>query len=102
MNTSHRQQGPPSPPELSRWPRLLDLTAPGQTAAISVLINPIQDELGLSEADVAGAYLVETLAGAGVLPLVGRAVDRRGVRAVMAAVGAALGQFCSRCRRCPD
>lgn len=67
------------------------MTAPGQTAALSVFIDPIIASLGVSRSGVSTAYLVATLVGACALPLVGRGIDRFGVRAAMAAVGVAFG-----------
>lgn len=69
----------------------LALTAPGQTAGVSVFVDPMIESLGLSRAESSGAYMVGTLMGALALPTVGRALDRLGVRAVMAAVGGAFG-----------
>ncbi|WP_219420018.1 MFS transporter [Pseudonocardia nigra] len=67
------------------------LTAPGQTAAVSVFIDPLVAELGVSRAAVSTAYLIGTLAGAAALPYVGRAMDRYGARPVLLAVGAVFG-----------
>ncbi len=69
----------------------LACTAPGQTAAISAFIDPMSRELGISRSAISTAYLVGTLVGAAAMPLVGRTLDRFGVRATMAAVGAVLG-----------
>jgi MFS family permease len=67
------------------------LTAPGQTAAVSVFVDPVVAELGISRTAVSTAYLVGTLGGAAAMPLVGRALDRHGARAVLLAVGGLLG-----------
>lgn len=69
------------------------LTAPGQTAAVSAFIEPMLAELGMSRTALSTAYLVGTLTGASALPLVGRALDRFGVRRTMAVVGAVFGAF---------
>nr|WP_277605833.1 MFS transporter [Glycomyces sp. L485] len=69
----------------------MGLTFPGQTASISVFIDPIIAELGVGRTAVSAAYMIGTLAGAFTLPWVGRAVDRYGVRSVMSVVVAALG-----------
>jgi len=69
----------------------LMLTAPGQTAGVSVFVDPMIESLGLTRAESSGAYMVGTLVGALALPRIGRALDRWGVRAVMAAVGGAFG-----------
>ncbi|GAB2929959.1 MFS transporter [Rhodococcus aerolatus] len=66
-------------------------TAPGQTAAVSVFLDPMIRDLGVSRSAVATAYLVGTLAGAAAMPFVGRALDRWGARRTMAVVGAGFG-----------
>ena len=67
------------------------LTAPGQTAAVSVFVDPMVAELGLSRSVVSTAYLAGTLVGAAALPMVGRAMDRVGARPMLLVVGAVLG-----------
>lgn len=72
----------------------MGLTAPGQTASVSVFIDPIIADLGLGRTVVSAAYMIGTLAGALALPWAGRAVDRHGVRRVMSVVVAAFGSAC--------
>jgi MFS family permease len=67
------------------------LTAPGQTATVSVLIGPLVEDLGVSRTLISTAYLIGTVAGSAALPLVGRAMDRRGARPVLLVVGAVFG-----------
>ncbi len=67
------------------------MTAPGQTIGVSVFIDPIIGELGLSRSEVSSAYLIGTLLGALALPAVGRGVDRIGARWAMTIVGLAFG-----------
>ncbi|GAA5101717.1 MFS transporter [Haloechinothrix salitolerans] len=67
---------------------LVAATAPGQTAAVSVFIDPMIAELGISRSAVSLAYLVGTLSGAAAMPFVGRALDRYGARRVMVCVAA--------------
>ncbi len=67
------------------------LTAPGQTAAVSVFIGPLVAELGVSRTLISTAYLIGTIAGSAALPLVGRAMDRRGARPVLLVIGAVFG-----------
>lgn len=69
----------------------LALTAPGQTAAISAFVNPLEHGLHLSGSQISAAYLVGSLAGAWTMPFIGHAVDRFGVRLLMCAVGVAFG-----------
>ncbi len=66
---------------------LAAVTAPGQTAAVSVLIDPMIDGLGVSRATLATCYLVGTLTGASAMPTVGRALDRFGARRTTAVIG---------------
>lgn len=93
----------PAPPPVGRSPRFLGwrvvgvaavslaMTAPGQTVGVSVFVDSMIDSLGLSRGQVSGAYLVGTLSGALALPLVGKWIDRYGVRLMTAAIGAAFG-----------
>lgn len=67
------------------------MTAPGQTAAVSVLVDPMVDELGISRSAISTAYLLGTLTSAAAMPFVGRALDRFGARPVLAAIGAVFG-----------
>ncbi|GHE66887.1 MFS transporter [Streptomyces anthocyanicus] len=67
------------------------MTAPGQTTGVSVFIDPLIGDLGVSRTQVSTAYLTGTLVGACAMPLVGRAIDRYGPRRVIAVVGAAFG-----------
>lgn len=67
------------------------MTAPGQTAAISVFTDPLIETLGITRTQLSWSYLLGTLAGALAMPWVGRALDRFGVRAVMTVVAALFG-----------
>lgn len=58
---------------------------------MSVFLDPMIRDLGISRSAVSTAYLVGTLAGAAAMPFVGRALDRWGARRTMAAVGAVFG-----------
>jgi MFS family permease len=64
----------------------LGLTAPGQTAGVSVFIDPMMADLDLSRTAVSTAYLVGTLAGAVTMPWFGTFLDRRGVRFALTVV----------------
>ena len=63
------------------------LTGPGQTIGVSVFIDHFVDDLGLTRAEVSTAYLIGTLTGSLFLPMVGRFVDRRGVRIAQTIIG---------------
>ena len=64
------------------------LTGPGQTIGVSVFIDHIISDLGLTRSQVSTAYLIGTMLGALTLPAVGRWVDRVGVRPAITVVGA--------------
>ncbi|NYE45340.1 MFS family permease [Spinactinospora alkalitolerans] len=74
---------------------VLALSGPGQTAGISVFVDHIIADLDVSRSAVSLAYMVGTLCGAFALPWIGRAVDRFGVRRVLALVALAFGAFLS-------
>ncbi len=69
----------------------LAMTAPGQTVAVSVFVDPIIADLRISRSAVSAAYLTGTLVGAFVMPVLGRAIDHFGPRRVMAAIAVAFG-----------
>lgn len=69
----------------------LALTGPGQTIGISAFVDPMSEALDLTRNQVSGAYMFGTLAGALAMPFAGRAIDRLGVRLMMALVGGAFG-----------
>ncbi len=66
-------------------------STPGQTIGLSVLVDPIIDELSVSRSAVSTAYLVGTLLGALALGPVGRLLDRHGVRRVAVVLGFSFG-----------
>jgi MFS family permease len=69
----------------------LGMTGPGQTAGVSVFVDPMMTTLELTRSQLSGAYLVGTLGGAIAMPRVGRLIDDRGARLTMAIVGGAFG-----------
>lgn len=66
-------------------------TGPGQTAGVSLFVDPLIRDLGISRSAVSTSYLIGTLTGALALPWIGRALDRYGVRRTMAVIGAVFG-----------
>jgi MFS family permease len=67
------------------------MTGPGQTAGVSVFVDPMMASLELTRSQVSTAYLVGTLAGAVAMPRVGRLIDDRGSRVAMGLVGGVFG-----------
>ena len=69
------------------------LSGPGQTYGTSAFVDPMIEELEMSRSLFSTLYSVGTLASAAALMLLGRQIDRRGSRAIMAlaAVGLAAG-----------
>lgn len=64
------------------------LTGPGQTIGVSVFIDHIINDLGLTRSEVSTAYLIGTMLGALTMPAVGRWIDRVGVRPAITTIGA--------------
>jgi MFS family permease len=60
------------------------LSGPAQTYGVSVFVDPMLADLGWSRSLFSTAYSIGTLASAGALVLVGRQIDRRGNRLVLA------------------
>ena len=67
------------------------MSGPGQTFSFSVFVQPMRDELGLSQTAFASLYTAGSLAASGALILVGRLLDRLGARVMLTAVGVLLG-----------
>ncbi|MDE3725053.1 MFS transporter [Nocardiopsis sp. N85] len=72
---------------------VLALSGPGQTAGIAVFVDHVITDLDVGRSAVSLAYMVGTLTGALALPWIGRAVDRFGVRRVLALVALGFGGF---------
>ena len=70
------------------------MTTPGQTLGVSVFLDRIIVDLGVSRSLVSALYTVGTLTGAFALPFVGRFLDRRGPRAVVIVVAALFALAC--------
>lgn len=67
------------------------LTGPGQTIGVSVFVDQFISDLGLTRSGVSTAYLIGTLIASLGLPLVGRRIDRVGVRRAMTVIGVGFG-----------
>ncbi|MGP4030122.1 MFS transporter [Actinomadura sp. 3N407] len=76
---------------------MLALTGPGQTAGLSVFTEPLIEDLDISRTRLSGAYLAATLTGAALLPLVGRALDRFGVRSLATCAAVLFGAMLAGC-----
>ena len=63
------------------------MSGPGQTFSFSVFVQPMRDELGLSQTAFASLYTAGSLTASGALILVGRLLDRLGARVMLTAVG---------------
>jgi len=70
------------------------MTIPGQTTGVSIFIDHLIVDLGLTRSGISTLYLLGTLGGSLVLPFVGRFVDRRGPRLAVAAIAAAFALAC--------
>ena len=58
-------------------------SGPGQTYSVSVFVDPIIDDLGLSRTTVSGLYTAGSLTAALFMILVGRLLDRYGARIML-------------------
>ena len=73
----------------------LTMTIPGQTIGVSVVLDPIIDELGLGRSVVSATYTAGTLAGSLWLAAVGRRIDRYGPRRSVAVIATAFALACA-------
>lgn len=62
------------------------MTAPGQTAGLSVFTEPLIASMGIDRTALSLSYLTATLIGAAFQPLIGKASDRWNARVVMAVI----------------
>jgi MFS family permease len=67
------------------------MTGPGQTIGVSVFVDPMIDDLGLTRSELSTAYLIGTLLGALTLPTIGHWIDRVGARRAMTLIGLGFG-----------
>jgi MFS family permease len=73
---------------------VLFCSGPGQSYVLSVFIDPILRDTGLSRTYISGLYALGTVVSAIGVTMVGRLVDRIGARRMLAAIGLALGLAC--------
>jgi MFS family permease len=59
------------------------MTFPGQTAGLAVFTDPLLDQIGIDRTLLSLSYLIGTLVGASVQPLLGRLMDRWDIRRVI-------------------
>lgn len=71
------------------------MTAPGQTLGVSVFLDRIIDDLGLSRSTASLLYTVGTLTGALTLPFVGRFIDRHGPRVGVVVIASLFALACA-------
>ena len=70
------------------------MTSPGQTYSVSIFIQHFIQDLGISRSLVSTLYTLGTLGGSLAMPFVGRQIDRRGPRAMVAVITALLAASC--------
>jgi MFS transporter, OFA family, oxalate/formate antiporter len=70
------------------------MTSPGQTFAVSILIDPMLDQLQISRTLLSGLYTAATLTGSLALPWLGRQIDARGPRRMALVISVAFGLAC--------
>lgn len=70
------------------------MTIPGQTVGVSVFLDKIIEELGVTRSTVSLLYTAGTLAGSLALPFVGRFIDARGPRLAVGLIGGAFALAC--------
>jgi MFS family permease len=70
------------------------MTTPGQTVGVSIFLDKIIAELGLTRSIVSLLYMVGTLTGSFSLPFVGRFIDCRGPRYAVIAIAFLFSLAC--------
>ena len=71
------------------------MTNPGQTTGVSVFLDHIIADLGLSRSGISALYLGGTLLGSLTLPFAGRFIDRRGPRTAVIVFSSAFALACA-------
>ena len=72
----------------------LVMSSPAQTYTVSIFIEYFINDLGISRSLVSTLYAAGTLTGSFALPIVGRQIDRRGPRLIMAVTTILFGLAC--------
>jgi MFS family permease len=72
----------------------LIMTSPGQTYAVSIFIENIIEDLGISRSLVSTLYSIGTLIGSFSLPFWGRMVDQKGTRKMVVLISILFGLAC--------
>ncbi|HEX6383572.1 MAG TPA: MFS transporter [Anaerolineae bacterium] len=70
------------------------MTSPGQTYAVSIFIEHFIGDLGISRSLVSTLYTAGTLVGSLALPVLGRLIDRKGPRLMVAVIASLFGLAC--------
>ncbi len=70
------------------------MTTPGQTLGVSVFLDRIIQDLGLSRASVSLLYTIGTLLGSFSLPFIGRFIDVRGPRIAVVIISGLFALAC--------
>ncbi|NQV22962.1 MAG: MFS transporter [Rhodopirellula sp.] len=70
------------------------MSAPGQSYSVAAFKDPMQTGLNVSETQYSLAYACATVVSAGLLPYVGRLVDRFGARVMLPIIATGLGIGC--------
>jgi sugar phosphate permease len=70
------------------------MTTPGQTIGVSIFIDGIITDLGLSRSAVSLVYAIGTLGGSFTLPFVGRFIDHRGPRVAVVIIASLFALAC--------
>lgn len=70
------------------------MTSPGQTYAISIFLEYFITDLGISRGMVSTLYTAGTLTASFALPFVGRQIDRRPARVMVAIIAGLFGLVC--------
>jgi MFS family permease len=70
------------------------MTSPGQTYTVSIFIEYIIRDMGISRSMVSTLYSLGTLVGSFTLPFWGRQIDRRGARRMVVLVSILFGLAC--------